>query len=339
MPAPPRNLVAELTHRCPLRCAYCSNPVDLVRDELDLEAWSRVFRDAARLGVLHAHLTGGEPLLRRDLDALAAAARGADLYVNLVTSGARLDLARARALASAGVDHVQLSVHDRDVSDAGRAVVGAGLALTINVVLHRGNLDRVDALVADAMALRPQRLELACAVDLGHAHENRAAVIGDAAAIARARALALDARERHAAHTDVVWVGPAALDGRPRACLGGWASATIVIAPDGAALPCHAARTIAGLAFDDVRATPLEAIWERSPAFEAFRGDAWMPDPCRTCPDRARDRGGCRCRAFAVTGDATAIDPACDRSPHHDRVLSPPSDRIVALRRGPGSGG
>ena len=333
----PYTLVAELTYRCPLSCGYCSNPLDLARhgDELDTAAWQRVFADAAALGVLQANLTGGEPLVRPDLTALVAAAHAQPLYVNLITSGIPADRARLAELAAAGLDSVQLSIQDVDAHGAawiaGRddlegklevaaAVRALGLPLTLNVVIHRGNVARVSEFVALAERIGAERLELANTQYLGWALANRDALLPAREEIERARAVAATAAERLRGKIEILFVRPDYYADRPRACMDGWARRYIVVTPDGVVLPCHQAGGIAGLAFETVRARPLAAIWSDSPALRAYRGDAWMPAPCRTCDERHTDFGGCRCQAFALLGDAGATDPACALSPRHEIV-------------------
>jgi pyrroloquinoline quinone biosynthesis protein E len=330
----PYTLVAELTHRCPLRCAYCSNPLELVGDELATSDWLRAFDDAARLGVAQLHLSGGEPALRDDLSALVARARSLDLYANLITSGATLDRARLGELRDAGLDNVQLSVQDVDAA-AGDRLAGArvaarkldvarwtrelGLPLALNVVLHRGNIDRVGELVALAEELGAHRLELANAQYHGWALRNRAALLPARDQLERAQKIAHAAKNRLVGRVEVLFVLPDYFAAHPRACMGGWARRYIVIAPDGIALPCHAARELP-LDWQNVRTRSLVDIWRDSPGFARFRGEAWLPEPCRSCDRRAIDFGGCRCQAFALLGDAALTDPACAKSPHHDRV-------------------
>jgi pyrroloquinoline quinone biosynthesis protein E len=330
----PYTLVAELTYRCPLACGYCSNPLDLTRDaaELDAAAWTRVFADAAALGVLQANLTGGEPLVRQDLTALVAAAHAQQLYVNLITSGIPADRARLAELAGAGLDSVQLSIQDVDARgaawiagrddldaklEAAAAVRALGLPLTLNIVIHRGNIARVAEFIALAERIGAARIELANTQYLGWALANRDALLPRRAEIEKARQIAGAAAQRLRGKIEVLFVRPDYYADRPRACMDGWARRYIVVTPDGAVLPCHQAGSIAGLTFESVRARPLAAIWADSPALRAYRGDAWMPAPCRTCDERHTDFGGCRCQAFALAGDAGATDPACALSPHH----------------------
>jgi pyrroloquinoline quinone biosynthesis protein E len=332
----PFTLVAELTYRCPLRCAYCSNPVKLAHQdaELDTDTWRRVLREAEEIGVLQVCLTGGEPLLRDDLEALVAEARACRLYTTLITSAVPLDRPRLASLADAGLDAIQISFQDLRPEVAARisgrepalidqklAAAGwareLGLPLTVNMVLHRDNLDQVDAAVALAERLGAERLELANTQYLGWALVNRAALLPAAADVARARAAAERARERLRGQMEVLFVLPDYEAGVPRACMDGWARRFVVVAPDGRALPCHQAHTIPTLQFETVRARPLGEIWRASPAFAAFRGEGWMPEPCKSCDRRGIDFGGCRCQALALTGDAAATDPACRLSPQH----------------------
>jgi PqqA peptide cyclase len=333
----PYTLVAELTYRCPLACGYCSNPLDLARHaaELGTADWRRVFAEAAALGVLQANLTGGEPLVRADLTELVAAAHAQQLYVNLITSGIPADRDRLAELASAGLDSLQLSVQDVDphgaawiagrddletklqVAAAARAL---GLPLTLNVVIHRGNIARVAEFVALAEKIGAERLELANTQYLGWALANRDVLLPARAEIEQARAVASAAAERLRGRIEILFVRPDYYADRPRACMDGWARRYIVVTPDGVVLPCHQALSIAGLAFENVRGGSLQEIWNDSPAMKRFRGEDWLPAPCRTCDERGVDFGGCRCQAFALTGDARATDPVCHLSPNHALV-------------------
>ncbi len=335
----PYTLVAELSYRCPLSCAYCSNPIDLDRrsDELASADWKRVFAEAAALGVLQVNLTGGEPLVRDDLEELVAAARACELYVNLITSGIPRGGARLERLAAAGLDSLQLSVQDVDPTGAAWIAGRDGLAakletaaaaralrlpITLNVVLHRGNIARTADFVALAERIGAERLELANTQYLGWALLNRDALMPSRAELTAARAIADQARERLRGRLEVLFVRPDYYADRPRACMDGWARRYIVVTPDGTALPCHQAGSIPALAFESVRDHSLAALWSDSPGFRAFRGEAWMPEPCRTCEERDIDFGGCRCQAMALLGDAGAPDPACARTPRHDLVLA-----------------
>jgi PqqA peptide cyclase len=328
----PYTLVAELTHRCPLACPYCSNPTELVRrhDELSTEQWLRVIDEAAQIGVMQVHLTGGEPLARTDLEVIAKKARERGLYVSLVTSGLPLERERLVRLAPS-LDHVQLSVQDSDAASSDRLagiashaqkmrvagwVKELGLPLTVNVVLHRANLERVGAVVEMAERLRADRLELASVQMVSWALENAQTLLPTGAQIEHARSVAQEARERLAGAMAVVFVLPDWHADRPRACMDGWGRRFVVVAPDGTVLPCHAARVLP-LPFESVRDSSLARIWYDSEGMRAFRGEAWMREPCKSCDRRAIDFGGCRCQAFALTGDARATDPACSLAPQH----------------------
>jgi pyrroloquinoline quinone biosynthesis protein E len=346
----PYTLVAELTYRCPLRCVYCSNPLDWARhgEGLATEDWQRIFREAEELGVVQLNLTGGEPLLRRDLEALVEEARRLDLYTNLITSGIPLTRERLAGLKARGLDNVQVSIQDvaAPASDriaglpsfdrkleVARWVKELGLPLTLNTVLHRENLDRVEEVIGLAEALAADRLELANTQYLGWALVNRAALLPTAEQLDRAREIARAARRRLQGRMEVLFVTPDYYAAFPKACMDGWGRRFIVVAPDGLILPCHAARTLPGLVFDNAKDRPLAEIWHASAGFGAFRGEAWMPEPCRSCDRRALDFGGCRCQAFHLTGDAAATDPVCPLAPDHGLVADA---RRAALAPAPG---
>lgn len=333
----PYTLVAELTYRCPLRCVYCSNPTDWSRhdDALSTDEWLRIFREAEALGVVQLNLTGGEPLLRDDLERLVAGARALDLYTNLITSGIPLARERLAGLKTLGLDNVQVSIQDveRAASDriagirafdrkleVARWVKELGFPLTLNVVLHRDNLDRVADVIALAESLRADRLELANTQYLGWALLNRRALLPTRAQLDAAREVARASRRRLQGRMEILFVTPDYYADVPKACMDGWGRRFIVVAPDGLVLPCHAAHTLPGLVFDNARTRALAEIWRDSPAFGAFRGEAWMPEPCRSCDRRTIDFGGCRCQAYHLTGDATATDPACSLAPAHGLV-------------------
>ena len=331
--APPLGLLAELTHRCPLACPYCSNPLDLERrsSELDTATWLRVFDEAAELGVLQLHLSGGEPAARADLVELTRGAARAGLYTNLITSGIGLDSRRLGALAAAGLDHVQLSVQhvredeaDRIAGYRGaharkqalaRDLAALGLPLTVNAVIHRHNIDVVEELVAEAVTLSARRIEVAHAQYYGWGLKNRAALLPCPEKMAAARATV--ERLQAALHGTIVidYVAPDHIGRFPKPCMNGWGRRSLNVNPAGRALPCHAAETIPGLEFWSVQERSLGAIWRDSPAFEAFRGTAWMPEPCASCPRKEIDFGGCRCQAMALTGDPRNADPVCVHSP------------------------
>ncbi len=331
----PLGLLAELTHRCPLGCPYCSNPVALEprKDELDTATWARVFREAAALGVLQVHLSGGEPGARRDLVDIVASARAADLYGNLITSGVGITEATLAKLADAGLDHVQISIQDSIPASAdviagytgafarknalARAVVRLGLPLTVNVVVHRANIERVGAMVELALELGASRVEIAHVQYYGWALANRAILMPEREQVARAAAEVEELRQRHHGRIVIDAVVPDYYARYPKPCVGGWGRRSLNVTPSGKVLPCHAAETIPGLTFWNVTEHALADIWQNSPAFRAFRGTDWMPEPCASCARRDIDFGGCRCQAFALTGDATATDPVCHLSPHH----------------------
>jgi pyrroloquinoline quinone biosynthesis protein E len=337
---PPLALLAELTHRCPLRCPYCSNPLALERAgaELDTATWQRVLSEAAELGVLQVHFSGGEPLARRDLEALVARGAGAGLYPNLITSGIGLDRARIAALAGAGLEHVQLSVQDADPASgdlvaglagaqaqkrrAAALVRDAGLPLTVNLVVHRRNLERLADMIELAVALGADRLEIAHVQYYGWALVNRAALLPSRDQLERATALVETARSALKGVLAIDYVVPDYYARRPKACMGGWARRFVNVTPAGKVLPCHAAETLPGLHFPRVVEKSLGDIWRADAAFARFRGTEWMCEPCRSCERREIDWGGCRCQAFALTGDAARTDPACALSPDHDVLIA-----------------
>jgi pyrroloquinoline quinone biosynthesis protein E len=349
---PPLALVAELTFRCPLRCGYCSNPLDLGRgrDELTTEQWRSVFSQAASLGVLQLHLSGGEPLLRDDLETLAQHATDSGLYTNVITSAWGLTPARIDALARAGVAHVQISLQDSDAVradaiagtaahnaklEAARAVHKRGIALSINAVLHRGNIDHTGEIIALAHALGATRLELANTQMHGWALTNRDALLPSRAQLDRAFESVRAARAQLGNAMQILWVLPDYHTGVPRPCVGGWGARFLTVSPDGRVLPCGGAHELP-LEFPHVNTHTLEWAWNESPVFTRFRGESWMRAPCDTCPERARDHGGCRCQAFALTGDLTAADPACALSPHHALVRDARDRANTAQPRDPG---
>ncbi len=334
----PLGLLAELTHRCPLACPYCSNPLALVdrADEIDTATWIRVFHEAASMGVLQVHLSGGEPASRRDLVEIVAGAHDAGLYTNLITSAIGLDAARIAQLQAVGLDHVQLSMQDLDAPRAdrisgypgahdrklafARAVTGLGLAFTLNAVVHRANIDRVADFAELALALGAGRVEIAHAQYYGWALRNRATLMPTPSQVTEAMATVERIRPLYTNRLTIDMVTPDYYARRPKACMGGWARRTLNVTPAGRVLPCHAAETIPGLDFWSVRDHALAEIWTDSPAFNAFRGTGWMPATCQSCDRRDVDFGGCRCQAMAIAGDAAAIDPACELSPHHEQL-------------------
>lgn len=332
----PFGLLAELTYACPLHCPYCSNPLNLddYRDELTTAEWQRVLTEARELGVLQVHLSGGEPLQRRDLVEIVRTAAGLGCYTNLITSALGLSPRRAEELRDAGLDHVQISVQadEASLSDdiavtpsfrrklaAARLVKELGWPLTFNVVLHRRNIDRVARILDLAERLAADRVELANTQYYGWALLNRNALLPSRAQVERAEAVARAARERLRGRMDVVYVLPDYYERYPKPCMGGWGRRQLTVVPNGDVLPCPTAHTLP-LPRASVREHPLAWIWERSPSFTRFRGTDWMPEPCRGCARRDVDFGGCRCQAFLLTGDAARTDPVCHLSPDHGLV-------------------
>lgn len=332
---PPIAMLAELTHRCPLSCPYCSNPVELARQEaeLDTATWARVFEQAADLGVLQLHLSGGEPASRRDLVELVQAARAAGLYTNLITSGIGLTRRRLEELDAAGLDHIQLSLQGTTPEMADEiggyrggyarkmAVAGwiaeIGFPLTLNAVLHRRNLHQLPRALEMAQEMGARRIEVATVQFHGWALRNRDALMPTRAQAAEATRIVQDARAALKGRLVVDYVPADYHDDYPKRCMGGWGTTGLNVAPDGQVLPCHAAQTIPHLTFDNVRDGPLADIWYDSTAFNAYRGTDWMPEPCQSCARKTVDFGGCRCQAMALVGDAGATDPVCIKSPHH----------------------
>jgi pyrroloquinoline quinone biosynthesis protein E len=332
----PYLLLAELTYQCPLHCPYCSNPAEVsAGHELSTADWQRVLRQAASLGVLHVGFSGGEPLQRQDLDQLVAAARGAGLYSNLITSAVGLNRRRAEQLKAAGLDAVQISfqsdeagladkiagthAHAKKLEMAG-LIRALGFPLTMNVVLHRANIGRLEQLIGLAENLEAERLELANTQYYGWAFRNRAALLPTRAQIEQALEVTAAARQRLAGKMDILFVVPDYYSERPKPCMNGWGRRYLTVNPSGDVLPCPTAGEIPGLRFDNVRDKSLNWIWEQSEAFNRFRGIEWMPDPCRTCEFRELDFGGCRCQAALITGDSAATDPACSLSPQRERL-------------------
>ncbi len=334
----PLGLLAELTHRCPLGCPYCSNPLalDSRADELDTATWARVFAQAAGLGVLQVHLSGGEPGARRDLVEITQAAHDAGLYTNLITSAVGITRETLGRLSDAGLDHVQISIQDDEPGSAdhiagykgayarkqalAEGVTRLGIPLTVNAVIHRANIDHVAEMVALALKLGAKRVEIAHVQYYGWALKNRARLMPTREQVERAVKAVETLRLRHHGQIVIDAVVPDYYARFPKACVGGWGRRSLNVTPSGKVLPCHAAESIPELAFWNVREHTLADIWDNSPAFMAFRGTGWMQEPCRSCPKREEDFGGCRCQAFALTGDARAADPVCHLSPHHAMV-------------------
>ncbi|MFZ1050456.1 MAG: pyrroloquinoline quinone biosynthesis protein PqqE [Candidatus Sulfotelmatobacter sp.] len=333
----PLALIAEITHRCPLHCVYCSNPLELaaVSSELSTQEWIDVFQQAGKLGMLHAHFTGGEPLARPDLRDLIAGARAAGLYTNLITSAVGLVETRLQALVDAGLDHIQISFQDSREGAANwiagakahahkielsRIVRRHKIAFTVNLVIHRQNIDHVEEMISFIEQLAPERMEIAHTQYYGWALRNRAALLPTRAQLEKAVETVATAEKRLAGRIRIDSVVPDYYARFPKACMGGWGRKLMLINPSGKVLPCHAAEVIPGLEFENVREQSLEFIWQQSSSFQRFRGEEWMPEPCRSCERRAEDFGGCRCQALLLAGDATATDPACSLAPAHHIV-------------------
>ncbi len=357
----PIAMLAELTHRCPLSCPYCSNPLELARKdrELDTETWIRVFREAADLGVLQLHLSGGEPASRRDLVELVSAAREAGLYTNLITSGIGLSQRRLQELDAAGLDHVQLSLQGTDAEMADKIggykggfkrkmqvaewIKEIGFPLTLNAVVHRQNLHQLPRAIEMALEMEARRIEVAIVQFHGWALANRNALMPTKTQAAEASRIVAEARKAHKGRLVLDYVPADYHSDYPKRCMGGWGTTGLNIAPDGEVLPCHAAQTIKTLRFDNVRAKNLSEIWYNGAAFDAYRGFDWMQEPCRSCEFKKKDFGGCRCQAMALAGDPAATDPVCIKSPLHSELqaraeqFSTSEDTELTFRAQPGS--
>ncbi len=337
MVANPLALIAEVTHRCPLHCVYCSNPLQLAgtSEELSTAEWTNVFQQGGKLGMLHAHFTGGEPLARTDLTELIAAARAAGLYTNLITSGLGLNEQRLKALVDAGLDHIQISFQDSREEAANwiagakahahkielsRAIRRHKIAFTVNLVVHRQNLDHLEEMIAFIEQLNPERVEIAHTQYYGWALANRAALMPTHAQLERAVAIVAEAEKRLEGRMRIDSVVPDYYAKYPKACMGGWGRRLMLINPAGKVLPCHAAEVLPGMSFENVRDKTLARIWQESSSFQKFRGEDWMQEPCRSCDRRGEDFGGCRCQAFLLAGDALVTDPACSLAPSHSIV-------------------
>lgn len=332
----PVGMLAELTHRCPLQCPYCSNPLELERSNTELSTadWQRVMRQAAQLGILQVHLSGGEPTARKDLEEIIATAAQSGLYTNLITAGVLLTKERLQGLADIGLDHVQLSIQDVDPENADRIaaykggaakkrevarwVKDIGLPLTINAPVHRQNIKSVPAIIDYAVEVGAERLEVAHIQYYAWALRNRAALMPTREDFMKTAEIVDAAKQRLKGILVIDFVVPDYYAKYPKPCMGGWGRGIINVTPSGKVLPCHAAESLPGLVFDNVRDRDLGDIWLNGDAFQKYRGTTWMKEPCRSCPRKEIDFGGCRCQAFALTGDATNTDPACSLSPLHE---------------------
>jgi pyrroloquinoline quinone biosynthesis protein E len=334
---PPLWLLAELTYRCPLHCVFCSNPVDYARHgrELDGATWKRILEQARELGAVQLGFSGGEPLLRDDLEELVAHARQLGFYTNLITSGVGLTEKRASALKEAGLDHIQLSFQDstRELNDflssartfelksrVAAIIKAQGYPMVLNCVMHRFNLPHVGRIIDMAERMGADYLELANTQYYGWAWVNRTALMPTVDELRDAEVIVMQRRARLAGRMKVIWVSPDYADAKPKPCMAGWGAVFMVVAPDGSALPCHSARMLPGIEFPSLRDTSVREAWYGSDAFNRYRGDGWMNDACGDCDERGRDFGGCRCQAFMLTGDAAATDPVCSKSEHRGRI-------------------
>jgi PqqA peptide cyclase len=336
--SPPLWLLLELTYKCPLHCAFCYNPLDFSKttQELTTDEWLKVLREARQLGAVQLGLSGGEPLMRDDLEIIVAEAHKLGFYTNLVTSGVGLNETRIKALKEAGLDHIQLSFQDstRELNDflsstrtfdlkskVAALIKQHDYPMVLNVVLHRLNIDHIEEILDMAERLGADYLELANSQYYGWAWHNREQLLPSRAQVQRAEEATQRFRERMGDRMRIFFVVPDYFENRPKACMNGLGSIFMTITPDGTALPCHAARMLPGFEFPNAKSSSIEWIWRDSPAFNRYRGDDWMKEPCRSCPEKKKDFGGCRCQAFLMTGDAANADPVCDKSPHHHLVL------------------
>jgi len=343
----PLALIAELTHRCPLHCVYCSNPLEMQSraNELPTDIWSRVFQQAAQVGVLQADFTGGEPLARPDIVELVRAARASGLYVNLITSGLPLDEAKLAALVAAGLDHIQLSFQGAREGTANE-ISGTKshaqklrvldwlkqhrVAVTLNFVIHRHNLDQLEEMLAIAESSCATRVEFAHVQYYGWAFANRENLLPTRAQLDQSLAFIKRAQERLQGKIRIEYVVPDYYAKYPKPCMGGWGRKLMLVTPSGDALPCHAAQVIPGMKFENVKSSGLREIWEHSAVFQKFRGEDWMQEPCKTCDRREQDFGGCRCQALLLAGNAAATDPVCSLAPLRSKV-----DAILAATNKP----
>ncbi|MCC6706859.1 MAG: pyrroloquinoline quinone biosynthesis protein PqqE [Gammaproteobacteria bacterium] len=340
-------LLAELTYRCPLQCPYCSNPVDFARrsDELSTADWMRVLNEARQLGAMQLGFSGGEPLLRHDLEELIGEARRLGYYSNLITSGVGMDEERVARFKQAGLDHIQVSFQASSEElnnflggtasfqhklDMARAVKAHGYPMVLNIVIHRQNIDQIEDIIRMTIDLKADFVELASTQYYGWSKLNLDALLPTREQLRNAEAVARRYQEMMKDRMKIIYVVPDYYEERPKACMNGWGSIFLTIAPDGTALPCHAAQQLPGLTFPNVRDQSIEEIWSHSSAFQHFRGFEWMQEPCRSCPDKTKDFGGCRCQAYMMTGDATATDPVCSKSPRHGQLRAE-VERIASL--------
>lgn len=335
-------LLAELTYRCPLQCPYCSNPLDyaLHNQELSTQEWFNVFDQARQMGTVQLGFSGGEPLVRQDLEELVAYAHQKGFYTNLITSGMGLNEARIAGLKQAGLQHIQISFQASDPVvnnalagskhafqqkyDMSRLVKQYGYPMVLNFVIHRHNIDQIDQIIELCLELEADTVELAICQFYGWAYENRQGLLPTKEQLVRAERITNEYRQKIQEQNikcKLIFVVPDYYEERPKACMDGWGKIFLTVSPDGTALPCHAARQLP-IQFPNVKESQLSEIWYDSLSFNEFRGDDWMPDMCQSCSDKDRDYGGCRCQAFMMTGDAKNADPVCGKSPDHYKILN-----------------
>lgn len=336
---PPLWLLAEVTYKCPLHCVFCYNPVDYATQpaELSTEDWLRVLREGREMGAVQLGLSGGEPLLRDDLEVIVAEAHRLGYYTNLLTSGVGLTAERAAALKAAGLDHVQLSFQDstREMNDflshtktfalknrVAKIIKDQGWPMVMNVVIHRLNIDHIGRIIEMAAELDAEYIELANTQYYSWAFVNRAQLLPTHEQLKRAEAITDEWRKKLDGRMRIFFVAPDYHEGKAKKCVNGWGSMFITVTPDGTALPCHTAKMLPGLTFPNVRETSLREAWFESEGFNRYRGTGWMKEPCSSCEHKEEDLGGCRCQAYLIAQDAEAADPVCRKSPHHDKVLA-----------------
>ncbi len=335
---PPLWILAELTYRCPLQCPYCSNPLDIAKydNELSTEDWFRVMQQARKMGAAQLGFSGGEPLVRKDLEELIAEARKLGYYTNLITSGVGMDENRVKAFKEAGLDHIQISFQASNEElnnflggtksfqhkyEMARVVKKYEYPMVLNIVLHRKNIDQIRDILDMTVELKADYVELASTQYYGWSRVNVDQLLPTKEQLDNAEKVAMEYQEKMKGKSKIIYVIPDYFENRPKKCMNGWGNIFLTIAPDGSALPCHAAGQLPGLEFPNVRDHSIEWIWNDSPDFNKFRGLDWMKEPCRSCPEKEKDLGGCRCQAYMLTGDARNADPVCDKSPHHQELL------------------
>ncbi|MGR9090133.1 MAG: pyrroloquinoline quinone biosynthesis protein PqqE [Gammaproteobacteria bacterium] len=340
-------LLAELTYRCPLQCPYCSNPIEIskFRDELTTDEWIRVLREARKMGATQLGLSGGEPLVRTDLEEIIAEARQLGYYSNLITSGVGMDETRIAGFKRAGLDHIQISFQASDEElnnylggtdsfnhrrEMARLVKQSEYPMVLNIVIHRQNIDEIENIIRMTDELKADYVELASTQYYGWSKLNAGHLLPTREQLKRAEAIAHDYQERFRDRMRIIYVVPDYYEDRPKACMNGWGSVFLTITPDGSALPCHAAGQLPGITFPNVKDLGIEAIWNESDAFNRFRGFDWMREPCRSCPEKTQDFGGCRCQAYMMTGDARNADPVCAKSPHHAALVAEVDELIAS---------